>query len=334
MLAIIMPMCDICHTYYSHKPCPNCQPKQKITNAFTAEEIYSKIFLLAPSVNELDFMWAQVTKKTIQRVQSGGQVLRQGFFNIQYNDLDINLEWIGSTFSQGFYSRLEKLYPGTQSVIVINDIIAQNFNFDLLIYILNDIISVNKRSLKKFFILWLEPYRNSANQYEEYKNDIKSIINNYLINRNLNIELVEFSIPLFSTERFSKQLKQLLVNIVNLNGLIEYLGTKLPLRPLFRTQKPLLDPSSWNRVIILDLEKSSSIEPVRTVKTNLQEKIEINKCLACSSEIHSNYKVCFICKFSFCEKCINYLEKESEQENDFCLGSIYHGLHRSTFIQS
>ena len=79
--------------------------------------------------------------------------------------MDINLEWIGSTFNQGFYSRLEKLYPGTQSIVVINDIIAQNFNFDLLNDILNDIISVNKRSLKKFFILWLEPYLNFEKQY-------------------------------------------------------------------------------------------------------------------------------------------------------------------------
>lgn len=327
-----MPMCDSCHTYYSHKPCPNCQPRQKVANAFKAETYNSKSFLLGPSVNELDFLWAQVSKKTIQRVQRGGQVLRQGFFNIQFAENDINFEWIGSSFSQGFYSRLEKLYPGTESIIIVNDIIAQNFNYDALVDLLDDIVNANKRTLKKFFILWLEPYLNSSDQYQDYKDDIKSLLSNYLINHNLDVAFIEYSMPLYSTDRFSMELIKLLTSLINIEGLKDFLGTKLPIRPLFRTQKPLLDSNAPNRVIILDLERSSTIEPIKNVNLNLNEKIEVNKCLACSSVINSSYKVCLICKFTFCSNCVDFLEKQSDPEEDFCLGSIYHGLHRSTFV--
>ncbi len=327
-----MPMCDTCHTYYSHKPCPNCQAKQKIANVVKVSEFYSKIFLLGPSINELDFLWAQVTKKTIQRVQSGNQALRQGFFNIQFGGNDINLEWIGSTFTQGFYSRIEKLYPGTESIIIVNDIIAQNFNYDALIDLLNDIINVNKRTIKKIFILWLEPYLNTTDQYQVYKDDIKTLLFTYIENHNLNADFIEYSLPLYSTDRFSKELIQLLIDLINIDGLKDYIESKLPLRPLFRTQRPVLDSNIPNRVIILDLEKSSTIEPIRNVKLNLNEKIEVNKCLACSSVINSEYKVCLICKFTFCSNCVNFLQKENEIEEEFCLGSIYHGLHRSTFL--
>ena len=326
-----MPLCDVCKTYYSHKPCPRCQPKQKVTNAFNAEEKYSKSFLLAPSINELDFMWAQIAKKTIQRVQSGSQVLRQGFLNIQFNNQDINFEWIGSTFNQGFYSRLERVYPGTESIIILNDIIAQNFNFDALTDLLNDIINVNKRTLKKVFVLWLEPYLNSIDQYQEYKDDIKQSISNYLEVRNVNIEIIQFSFPLYSTERFSKQLQLLLSTIMGTQDLLEYLENKLPLRPLFRTQRPLLDPNAPKRVIILDLEKSASVEPIKNIKVDLKESVESHKCLACSSEITSGFKICHICNFTFCISCISFLEKEYENGEEFCLGSIYHGLHRPTF---
>ena len=324
-------MCDSCGTYYSHKPCPRCQPRQKVSNAFNADKLHSKTFLLAPSINELDFIWAQITKKTIQRVQSGSQVLRQGFFNIQYSNKDIDFEWIGSTFNQGFYSRLERLYPGTESIVILNDIIAQNFNFEALTDLLNDIINVNKKTLKKVFILWLEPYLNSVDQYQEYKNDIKQSIDNFIKTRKLNIEILEFSFPLYSTDRFSKQLQLLLFNIIGTEDLLEYLENKLPLRPLFRTQRPLLDPNAPNRVIILDLEKSASAEPIRTLKVDLKESVESHKCLACSSEIKYGFKICLICKFTFCNSCVGFLEKEYENGEEFCLGSIYHGLHRPTF---
>lgn len=325
-------MCDVCGTYYSHKPCPNCQPRQKIANAFTAEKINTKIFLLAPSVNELDFIWAQTTKKTIQRVQSGGQVLRQGFFNAQFSDKDLNFEWIGSTFNQGFYSRLEKLYPGTESIIIINDIVAQNFNFDSSSDLLNDLVSSNRRTLKNIFILWLEPYVNSMEQYQGYKNDILHSLHNYLLDRKLNLEIKEFSLPLYSTERFSNQLQILFQEIQSVDGLLEYLENKIPLRPLFRTNRPILDPNAPNRVIILDLEKTATYEPIKSVKIDLNEKVETNKCLACSSEITSDYKVCLVCKFTFCNRCIDYLLKEGQNAEEFCLGSIYHGLHRATFL--
>ena len=87
-----MPMCEVCHTYYSHKPCPRCQPKQKISNAFKVDVTSTKVFLAAPTINELDFMWAQIAKKTIQRVQSGGQVLRQGFSDFQIDNRELKFE--------------------------------------------------------------------------------------------------------------------------------------------------------------------------------------------------------------------------------------------------
>ena len=325
-------MCDTCGTYYSHKPCPICQPKQKLSNAYTVTKNQAKIFLLSPSINELDFMWAQVTKKSIQRVQSGNQVLRQGFLNIQFNELENNFEWVGSTFNQGFLSRLERLYPGTESIVIISDIIAQNFNFDSLSDILNDLVNVNKKNLKKMFILWLEPYLNGIDQYQEYKDNIREILKNYLLEKNLTIEFIEYSFPLYSTEQFSKQLQLLLFDIINVQGLMEFLDSKLPLRPLFRTQRPILDPQARNRVIILDLEKSGTYEPLKQVKATLNEAVESNKCLACSTEIKNDFKICLICKFSFCSRCISYLEKENVGGEDFCLGSIYHGLHRSTFM--
>ena len=327
-----MPLCEVCNTYYSHKPCPNCQPKQKISNEFHSDKYQSKNFILAPGRNELDFIWAQVCKSTIQRVQSGGQILRQGFFNIQLPELDINFEWIGSTFTQGFYGRLEKLYPGTEAIIILSDIIAQNFNVNSLTDILNDLINVNKRSLKKIFIVWLEPYINSLNDYQRYKNDVKTSVTNYFSQRNINLPFKEYSFPLFSSSRFAKELQSLLCEIVEISNLQEYLEKKLPLRPLFRTNSPILDPKAPNRVIILDLEKSASFEPIKKIKINLNEQFESQKCLACSSEIADSFKTCLVCNFAFCNDCINYLRRESDSSEEFCLGSIYHGLHRASFI--
>lgn len=325
-------MCDTCFTYYSHKPCPNCHPKQKISNAFKSEKISSKSFLIAPTVNELDFMWSQISKKTIQRVQSGNQILRQGFFNFQLGNQDYNFEWVGSTFNQGFFSRLERLYPGTESVALIIDIITQNFNLELLRDILDDVINVNKRYLKDFYVLWLEPYLNSVDQYQDYKNVIKTTLNNYLTDRKVNLEIKEIAFPLYSTVQFSTQISIFLSNLVNDTKLFEYFIDKLPLRPLFRTQRPLLDPNAPNRVIILDLEKNPNFEPTKQVKINLNESVESIKCLACSSEIISNAKICLICKFSFCSRCISFLINESSNSDDFCLGSIYHGVHRASFV--
>lgn len=327
-----MPVCEVCNTYYSHKPCPQCQPKQKISNEFRSDKIHSKIFILAPSSNELDFMWAQVCTKTIQRVQSGGKVLRQGFFNIQLPEHELNFEWIGTTFTQGFYSRLERLYPGTESIIILNDIIAQNFNFESLSDVLNDLVNVNKRTLKNIFIVWLEPYINAVNTYEDYKLVVKTTLMNYFNQKNVNLQLNENSLPLYSTNRFSKKLELMLNAIVTVPGLEQYLCNKIPLRPLFRTHRPILDPNAPNRVIILDLEKSSPIEPIKNIKINLNEKFESQKCLACTTEITDSYKVCIVCNFTFCNECIKFLKQESIENEDFCLGSIYHGIHRSTFI--
>lgn len=283
-------------------------------------------------MNELDFFWSQIAKKTIQRVQSGSQVLRQGFFNIQYENSDINMEWVGSTFTQGFYSRLERLYPGTESIFIINDVIAQNFVFSPLKDLLGDLLKVNKRSLTKMYLLWLEPYVNSPNQFDQYKIEIKTELKEFLELKNISIEILDFNLPLYSTERFIAQVELIYANLIDSQLIAEYIKNKLPLRPLFRSQRPFLDPNAPKRVIILDLEKSSDSEPIRKIKNNLDEKFESQKCLACALEVSDNYNVCITCKFVFCNRCADLIKEENGTDDIFCLGSIYHGLHRTTYF--
>jgi hypothetical protein len=136
---------------------------------------------------------------------------------------------------------------------------------------------------------------------------------------------------MYSSQLFSNQLKEFLFLITRIEELKESLN--FPLRPLFRTFRPILDPNISNRVVILDIERASTeIIRVRGIENEIKGIKELEdkiKCLACNLVIKKVKNKCLTCKSHFCDNCTDYL---LNSKDDFCFGSIYHGIHRFALL--
>lgn len=326
-----MPYCQICYIYYTFNSCPNCTKNgARNVNAIKIKKFDFKGIWLASNSDELDFIWAQICEKTLQRVQLNNIMLRQGFFNVNINnESQIQFEFIGSTFNQGFLDRLEKLYPGIENIFIICDIVRQSFSFPPLKELLDDILLVNRNLISKIYLIWLEPYINVHGQYNDFKTDTKTTLREYLNTKSKSISIEEIELSMYSTQRFSSKIKKLFEDISGIQDLSDYL--QIPLRPLFRTQQPILDQNIGNRVVILDLESSSLPSPVTKIKEgSVINSTENIKCLACYKITKEDLK-CLTCNNIFCSTCISVLNINSDE--NFCLGSIYFGLHRLSILK-
>ena len=150
-----MPLCPTCKTYSIRFPCPQCaktNPTNVVNRVDKSKTLFKrKIWILASSLDELDFFWAQIAQpgRDTQRVQRGDSILRQGEFSAELSDKRISLEWIGTTFTQGFPQRLEKLYPGSDHIFIGPiDTNNQQFHRDALKDIFEDIANVNRRRIR------------------------------------------------------------------------------------------------------------------------------------------------------------------------------------------
>lgn len=296
-----------------------------------------KIWILASSLDELDFFWAQIAQpgRDTQRVQRGDSILRQGEFSAELSDKRISLEWIGTTFTQGFPQRLEKLYPGSDHIFIGPiDTNNQQFRRDALKDIFEDIANVNKRRIKDIRLLWLT-YPNANEETQLFKDQIRDWFTNYLENLNLTeIPIIEHDLPIYPEQRFVRQLVEILTSITESEQEEIVKAISFPLRPLFRIQPHLEDILSHPRVIILELEQAIPTEPIKVQSINepLLQDSEKDKCFICGDNLKLHHKVCKRCHFAFCYRCLNLIEKTDSESSDFCLGSIYHGLHKSILI--
>ncbi|MHA2363289.1 MAG: hypothetical protein ACXAC7_04990 [Candidatus Hodarchaeales archaeon] len=327
-----MPICSTCHTYYSIPPCPTCQkinkPSRVINIVDNKEIIERKVILLTSTPEELEFIWAQLAQQTIQRVQQGASMLRQGFLTAELEEQQFRIEFVGSTFTQDFSQRIERLYPGIDHVLIVMDTVNQQFRRDTFQDIFEDITNVNRRRIQSVRLIWLS-YPTPSLEIQSYKEEIKTWFTQYLADMGLNVSLEENDLPIYPDRRFVEQLSELLNTINETENITDVLS--LPLRPLFRVRPQLQDILPNPRVIILELESVPPPEPLKrsTIdETKIQENNVKNKCLACGRNLITEFIRCLTCQSTFCNQCMGLVDSIDTQNEDFCLGSIYYGLHK------
>lgn len=329
-----MPVCLRCHTYYSRAPCPHCHHgnADAMLDQHRKQRTQHKSFLLTSTPEELDFIWAQISQATTQRVQRGGALFRHGSLVVpEVANHEVRWEWVASTFTQGFSTRAQALFPGTQSLLVVTDTTNQGFRNEALADVLDDVVNANKRIIQTVVVVWLVGYPRANDNREEYKLLVTDSLRGHLSSLGLDRPLQEYELPIYSPNLFTETLRGLLADLVGVEEVVDVLP--LPLRPLFRTRGPEIDPNAPTRVFILDQEPITPIEPVTHVRevTGVTEEGLTERCIACGTKMTNLPIHCVVCQSSFCARCVTLLSTENGAGQDFCLGSIYHGLHRPQF---